>query len=110
MPGISKRAHLVLDREHHARRIDLERGVREVAVEEVVAVLVGRDALHDLAPGGVVEQLAGVVVRDPCRELLERDIDQPVAGHLGRRHLTAFDLRHARPLQHDRVEHAVTVT
>ena len=75
-------ADLVLHREHHARRIELERGGAEVTVEEVVTVLVGGDPLHDLVAGGVVEQLAGVVVGDAGGELLQRDVDEAVGRGL----------------------------
>ena len=53
--GHFESAHLLFDREQHSRRIDLEGGVREVAVEEIVPVLVGGHALHDLLAGGVDE-------------------------------------------------------
>ena len=61
-----------------SRRIELDGRGDEVAVEEVVAVLVARDPLHDLVAGAVVEQLAGVVVGDAGGELLQGDVDEAV--------------------------------
>ena len=71
-----------------------------------MTVLVGSNAFHDLAARGVVELLAGVVVRNPGRQFLQRDVDETMQQTRGTRNLTAFDLRHARPLQRDRVERA----
>ena len=59
----------------------------EVAVEEVVEVLVGRHPLHDLVADRVVEQLAGVAVGDAGGQLLERDVDEAVGGGVGLGHL-----------------------
>ena len=93
-PGARHRevAHLALDRRDHARRVELERRRDEVAVEEVVEVLVGRDAAHDRGAHRVIEQLPGVAVRDAGGELLERDVDDAVGdarrvGHDPERHL-----------------------
>ena len=71
-------ADLALDRRHHRGRVDLERGTREVAVVEVVEVLVGGDAAHDRLAGRVVEQLSGVPMRDTCGDLLQRDVHDAV--------------------------------
>src|SRR3546814_11262030 len=49
--------------------------------------------------GLVVEELAGVVVGDAGRQLLQGDVGEPVVGGLGLGHLTALDLGHAGPLQ-----------
>ena len=85
-------AHLALDRHHHRRRVDRERGGHQVAVEEVVEVLVGGDACHHLVSGGVVQGLARVAVRDPRRQFLQGDVGQAVrcarAGSGPRRSVT----------------------
>ena len=104
--GHLERAHLTVDGRDHARRVDLERGCYEVAVEDVVEVLVGGDSAHDRFARRVVEQLPGVAVRDPRRQLLERDVHDAVAdagrvGHLARGHL-----RHARALEFMEVDRA----
>ena len=90
-----ERAHLPLDRTDHCRGIHLDRSGREVAVEEVVPVLVARDALHDLVAGRVLAALPGVVVRDARRQLLQRDVDHAVLQELGLRHLAPLHLGHA---------------
>ena len=82
-------ADLALHGHDHARRVELEGGGAEVAVEEVVAVLVGGHALHDLVAGLVVEQLAGVVVGDAGGQLLERDVDDAVGDAVELGHLAA---------------------
>ena len=92
-------AHLTLDRRHHARRVDLERRRHEVAVEEVVQVLVGGDAAHDRRALRVVEQLARVAVRDAGGELLQRDVDDAVGDAVGVRHEPHRHLTHPRALE-----------
>ena len=83
--GHLERAHLPFDRRHHRGRVDLERRAGEIAVVEVVEVLVGGDPAHDRLAGRVVEQLSGVPMRDTCRELLQRDVHDAVgdAGRVG---------------------------
>ena len=50
----------------------------EVAVEEVVQVLVGGDAHHHVVAGAVAEQPPGVAVGDAGRQLLQRHVDEAV--------------------------------
>ena len=69
---------LVDDRADRRGRLDLERGVEDVAVEDHVQVLVGGDPDHDPVGDRVVRVAARVAVRDPRRELLERDVGQAV--------------------------------
>ena len=75
----------------------------EVAVEELVQVLVAADALHHLVADRVAEQCAGVAVRDAGGQLLQCEVDEPLVqrrvGGLAARHL-----RHARALELDRVD------
>ena len=90
--------------------IDLERRGDEVAVEEVMVVLVDGDATKHLVAGGIVEVVAeldpGVAVRDAGGQLLERDVDEPFGRRRGLRNLTPADLGHPRSFELDRVEHA----
>ena len=79
-PGHRELAHDPFHRHDHLRRRDLDRRRREIAVEEVVEVLVGGDARHDGPTGRIVEQEARVAVRDPGRELLQCRVDEGV-GH-----------------------------
>ncbi len=65
-----ERAHLALDRAHGAGRVDLQRRGHEIAIEEIVEVLVSRDARHHLVAGFVLEQVSGVAVRDARGQLL----------------------------------------
>ena len=101
-----ERADLTLHRAHHRRGVAFERGRAEVAVEEVVTVLVARDPLHHFVRGRVAADLAGVVMGDARRELLERDVDHAVFD--GRRvgDLPALDLGHACPFQRDGIDRA----
>ena len=62
-------------------------------------VLVGRDATHDRLAHRIVEQLAGVAVRDARRELLERDVDDAVGEARRIGHDAGGDLQHPRPLE-----------
>ena len=72
-PGAGHREleHLRAHRLHHRARIELDRRRGEVAVEEVVEVLVDGDAAHHLVPAPVVEPRAGVAVGDARRQLLQ---------------------------------------
>ena len=88
---------------HRARRVDLEGGDDDVLVEEVVQVLVGGHAGHDLA-GVVVEHRAGVAVRDAGGELLQGDVDEPSTAVGTRRDEAAAHLVHAAPLERGEIE------
>ena len=95
---------LFLHRHHHAARVDLDGRLREVAVEELVQVLVGGDAHHHVVPGRVADHLAGRAVGDAGRELLQREVDEPVlhgrrVGGDATRHL-----RHAAALEVVRID------
>ena len=61
----------------------LSAAAEDVAVEDHVQVLVGGDPDHDPVRDRVVRVAPGVAVRDPRRELLERDVGQP-AQRVGR--------------------------
>ena len=97
-------AHLTIDRRDHRRGVDLERGGNEVAVEDVVEVLVGRDAGHDRLPGWIAEQLARVAVRDAGRDLLERDVHDAVRDARWRGHDAGGHLHHARALERAQID------
>ena len=91
--------HLAVDGHHHGRRVEGQGLAHDVAVEQVVEVLVGRHPGHHLVADGVAEQLAGVAVGQPGGQLLQRHVDQRVGrggrlGHDGARHLG-----HPAPLQ-----------
>ena len=60
----------------------LERRGRDVTVEEVVQVLVGRDTDHHRTTGGILEQLAGVPVRDARREFLQGRVHERVGDRV----------------------------
>ena len=62
---------------------DVDAGFADVAVEDHVQVLVGRDALQQLVGDGLVARLAGVAVRHAGGELLERHVDDGVEQALG---------------------------
>ncbi len=68
--GHREAADLLLHGDHHRVRVGLDRGGGEVAVEQLVQVLVGADPLHHLVADRVAEQGTGVAVRDPGRQLL----------------------------------------
>ena len=70
--------HLPLDRHHHGRGVDLEGGLRELAVEDVVEVLVDGDPRRELLDQRILRVRAGVAVRDPGRELLQARVHQAV--------------------------------
>ena len=74
---------LALDGVHDGRRVELDRRRREVAVEEVVQVLVGGDAHHHVVAGAVTEQPPGVAVGDAGGQLLQGDVDDAVDGSAG---------------------------
>ena len=76
VPGIWKVGDHVGDRPHRLVRGELERGAEQVAVEDHVQVLVGGDPGQQLVADRVAGELAGVAVRDPGGELLERDVGQ----------------------------------
>ena len=101
VPGISKVPYLAFDRHQHSRWVDVKGGICEITVEEIVPVLVGGHPLHDLTAGRVVEQFAGVVMRNPGCEFLQRRVDQSTLRIDREGNLTTFDLRHTRPLQRD---------
>ena len=64
----------VADRLHGQVGGELERGLQQVAVEDHVEVLVGRDARQHAVADGVTGVVAGVAVRDAGGELLEGDV------------------------------------
>ena len=68
----------VEDRLHRLVGRELQRRLHEVAVEDHVEVLVGRDPGEQPLGHRVVGVLAGVAVADPGRELLEGDVGQRV--------------------------------
>ncbi len=95
---------LVHDRPDGGRRLDLERGPEDVAVEHHVEVLVGRDPDHDPVGHRVVRVAPGVAMRDPGRELLERHVGEPAQGR-GRFVVVALlELGHPSALQQHRVD------
>jgi hypothetical protein len=53
-------------------------GLRELAVEDVVEVLVGRDARGELLDQRILGGRARATVRDPRGELLQRRVDDAV--------------------------------
>ena len=61
-------------RPHGLVRARLERGLEQVAVEEHVQVLVGATFASSWSQTRVAADPAGVAVRDPGRQLLERDV------------------------------------
>ena len=73
-----ERDDLLLDRAHHAVGVGLEGRGRQVAVEELVEVLVAGHAHHHLVPGWVADHLAGRPVRDAGRQLLQREVHEPL--------------------------------
>ena len=96
--------HLVDDRADRSRRVELERGAEDVAVEDHVEVLVGGDPDHDPVGDGVVGVAPGVAVRDPRRELLEGDVRE-TAQRVGRLAVVPLlELRHAAALEQDRID------
>src|SRR5438552_3543023 len=97
-------AHLAFDRAHGAGRIDLQGRGHEVAIEEIVEVLVGRDPRHHLVAGLVVEEVPGVAVRDTRRQLLQRDVRERVDGGIGLRHLPAAHLVHPRAFERFQID------
>ena len=99
-----ERAHLTLDRAHGAGRIDLQRRGHEVAIEEIVEVLVGCDARHHLVAGFVLEQVPGVAMRDARRQLLQRYVRERVDRGCGLRHLAATHLVHPRVLERHQID------
>ena len=96
--------HLVHDRADGGRRLDRERGLEDVPVEDHVQVLVGRDPDHDPVRDGIVRVAPGVAVRDPGRELLERHVGQAVErvrrGHV----VAALELVHPSALEQHRID------
>jgi hypothetical protein len=70
--------HLTLDRHHHRRRVDLECGLRELAVEDVVEVLVDGDPRRELLDQRILRERTRVAMRDPGRELLQARVHEPV--------------------------------
>ena len=77
---------------------------QDVAVEDHVQVLVGGDPDHDLVGDRVLGVAARVPVRDPRRELLERDVGEP-AERVGRVVVVALlELGHPAALEQDRVD------
>ena len=89
---------------HHRARAGGDRRRGEIAVEEVVVVLVGGDPRHHGVADRVADQLAGVAVGDPRGQLLEREVDEPVGRRLGVRGDPARNLGHAPALEVDRID------
>ena len=96
--------HLPLDGQHHGRRIHGDGLGHQVPVEQVVEVLVGSDAGHDLVAHRIADELAGVAVRHPGGQFLERHVDERVDRRGGLGHDRPRHLRHPAPLQLHRVE------
>ena len=67
-------------------------------------VLVGRDADHDPVGDRVVGVAAGVLVRDPGRELLEGDVGEPAQGVRRVVVVALLELGHPAALERDRVD------
>ena len=72
----------------------------------MVQVLVGRHPGHDGVARRVVEELSRVAVGDTRRELLQSHVRQAVGDGRWLRCLPARHLRHARPLERDRIKRA----
>src|SRR5674476_1218937 len=64
------------DRDHSLVRRDLQGCVHQVAVEDHVQVLVGRDAAEQALAHRVVGELASIAVGDAGGQLLQRDISE----------------------------------
>ena len=67
-------------------------------------VLVGRDADHDLVGDRVVGVAAGVAVRDPRGELLERDVGEAAERRRRLVVVALLELGHPAALEGDRVD------
>ncbi|MBI3257002.1 MAG: nucleoside monophosphate kinase [Actinobacteria bacterium] len=89
---------------HHRRGIQLDRRLRNVAIEHVMQVLVAGDPGHDLGSPSVGEHPTRVAVGDSSRQLLDRDVDEPVRRVVELRNLTGAHLMHAAPLESDGVD------
>src|SRR5206468_2645262 len=85
-------------------RLERKNLAREVSIEEEVEVLIGGDSPHDVEPDLVVEQLAGVAVRDAGGELLKRGVDQAVQERVELGTLAARDLLHPAALEGNGVD------
>jgi DNA-binding Lrp family transcriptional regulator len=99
-PGISKVVTCRSIASIMVGRVAFERRADQVAVEEVVEVLVGGDALHDVV-ARCVQAPPGVAMRHPGRQFLPGDVHEAVGDGRRLRHDTAGDLHHAGPLEHD---------
>jgi hypothetical protein len=62
--------HLPFDRSDHGARIDAQRSSDEIAVEEVVQVLVGGHPFHDPEPGWIADEASRVVMRNARGQFL----------------------------------------
>ena len=94
--GHLERADLAVDSGDHGRGIDLEGGVDQAPVVQVVQVLVGCDPLHDLVAGPVGQHLGRVQVGDAGGQFLEGDVDERAHG-AGRGGTLPVDTWHIRP-------------
>ena len=95
---------LVDDGADRGRRLDLECGAEDVAVEDHVQVLVGRDPDHDPVRDRVVRVAPGVAVGDARRQLLERDVGEPAQRRRRRVVVALLELGHPAALEQDRVD------
>ena len=106
MPGAGhlELEDLVDDRPHGGRRLDLQRRLEHVAVEHHVQVLVGGDADHDPVRDRIVGVAARVAMRDPGRELLERDVGEAVQRVRRCVVVALLELAHPAALEQHRVD------
>ena len=95
---------LVDDGPDRGRRLDLQRGAQDVAVEDHVQVLVGRDPDHDPVGDRVVRVAPGVAVGDARRQLLEGDVGEAAQGRRGVVVVALLELGHPAALEQDRVD------
>ena len=82
-----------------AGRGDVERGGDDVAVEEVVEVLVGGDPGDEPPPGLVGEEAGRVGVGQPRGQLLQSQVDERLLHGRRRRHLGGGDGGQPAPLE-----------
>ena len=97
VPGMAKPVTSRSVAMHHARRVELEGGGGEVAVEEVVEVLVGGHPGHEVVADRIAEQLAGVAVGDAGGQLLQREVDEAVVRRRPAAGTWPVDTWHMRP-------------
>ena len=72
-----------VQRVHRLVGRDVDAGRRDVAIEDHVQVLIGRDAGQQLVGDRLVASLTGVAVRDAGGQLLEGHVDDRVEQALG---------------------------